>query len=40
LSETFQQVVLITHTEDINDRVPSVLRVTENDAHEAEVAWV
>jgi exonuclease SbcC len=40
LSETFQQVVLITHTEDINDRVPMVLRVTENAAREAQAVWL
>ena len=40
LSETFQQVVLITHTEDLHDRVPSVLRVTENAAREAQAAWM
>jgi exonuclease SbcC len=40
LQEIFRQIVLITHMEDIHDRVPHVLRVSENAAREAEAAWV
>jgi exonuclease SbcC len=39
LEATFQQIVLITHMEDIHDRVAHVLRVTENSGHDAEAAW-
>jgi DNA repair protein SbcC/Rad50 len=39
LQEMFQQVVVITHTEDTQDRIPNVLHVTENARGEAEVAW-
>ncbi len=39
LQETFQQIVVITHTEDIQDRVPNLLHITENAAREAVVAW-
>ncbi|OFV85343.1 MAG: hypothetical protein A2W26_06995 [Acidobacteria bacterium RBG_16_64_8] len=40
LEATFQQIVLITHMEDIHDRVAHVLRVAENAAREAEAAWM
>jgi exonuclease SbcC len=40
LQETFQQVVLISHLEDIHDRVQNVLRVTENAAREGVVEWL
>lgn len=40
LEATFQQIVLITHMEDIHDRVAHVLRVTENSGQDAEAAWV
>jgi exonuclease SbcC len=40
LQETFQQIVLITHMEDIHDRVPNVLRITEDAAHDAQTQWL
>jgi exonuclease SbcC len=40
LQETFQQIILITHMEDIHDRIPNVLFVRENAAHQAEAAWM
>lgn len=40
LQETFQQIVLITHMEDIHDRVPNVLRITENATCEAQASWL
>ncbi|MBI5500830.1 MAG: SMC family ATPase [Deltaproteobacteria bacterium] len=40
LQEIFRQIILITHMEDIHDRVPHVLRITENAAREAEAAWM
>lgn len=40
LQEIFQQVALITHLEDIHDRIPNVLRITENSAREAQVSWL
>jgi exonuclease SbcC len=39
LQEIFHQIIIITHMEDIEDRLPNVLRVTENAVAEAEVAW-
>lgn len=39
LQEIFPQIIIITHMEDIEDRLPNVLRVTENAVGEAEVAW-
>jgi DNA repair exonuclease SbcCD ATPase subunit len=33
----FQQILLITHMEDIHERVPNMLRVTEDDARDASV---
>lgn len=40
LEATFQQIILITHMEDIHDRVANVLRVTENAERDAEAAWM
>jgi DNA repair protein SbcC/Rad50 len=40
LQETFQQIILITHMEDIHDRIPNVLFVRENAAHQAEATWM
>ncbi|WP_395845502.1 AAA family ATPase [Cystobacter fuscus] len=34
----FQQILLITHMEDIHERVPNMLRVTENGARDASIA--
>ncbi len=38
LQGVFQQVLLITHLEDVHERVPFMLRVTEDDTHAASVA--
>jgi exonuclease SbcC len=38
LQGMFQQILLITHMEDIQERVPNMLRVGEDDAHDASVA--
>jgi exonuclease SbcC len=40
LQETFQQVILISHMDDIHDRVPNVLRISENAAREGEAEWM
>ncbi len=40
LEAAFQQIILITHMEDIHDRVAHVLRVTENAERDAEAAWM
>ncbi len=37
LQGMFQQILLITHMEDIHERVPNMLRVTEDDARDASV---
>lgn len=39
LQESFQQIILITHTEDLHDRIPHVLRVSEGADRDATVAW-
>ena len=40
LQEIFQQIFLITHMEDIHDRVPNALQVSENRSGEAEAGWM
>jgi exonuclease SbcC len=40
LQETFQQMFLITHMEDIHDRVPNALQVSENRSGDAEAGWM
>jgi len=40
LQEIFQQVVLISHMDDIHDRVQNVLRVTESATREGEAEWM